>query len=280
MSGGLSILTSGAVHTREQAKIDAGRITQKARNELKGEMAASAAWGQSLSNRRRMQAAGRAVGEIGENMGRNLDVATNGRFMERLAASEEFGANVANAAAAGVGGSSVEMFNSTMRLSQALREEQGDRGLRTDLIASADARASAYEDGANSMDNQSFQAGLDYTQYVDHVKMSTGAKVLGFAAAAGATYFGGPKAGAAVLDLVDAQNRSANGDFDGAAARVGSAFQGAVGSFASYNQRGGSPWGKDLWASVRTSSGAVPQIGPDTSGLQYRLNNNLQQRRG
>lgn len=282
MSSALSILTSDAVHIREQAKIDAAKITTKARNELRGANAASQAWGQSLSNKRRMTAAGKQVGEIGENMARNLDAATFGRFMDRLQASEEFGANVASAAAAGVGGSSVEMFNQTARLGQALREEQGDRGLRTDLLSAASAKATAFEAGVSGMDNQSFQAGLDYTQYVDHVKMSTASKVLGFAAAAGATYFGGPQAGDAVLSLVDGQNRFANGDFDGGAARMGQAFTGAVSGFKGYSDRNSTPWGEDVWASVKKNYGGGPKImtGPDTSDLNYRLTNSLSQRRG
>lgn len=273
MSAGFEILASGSVHTREQAKIDAARLTQKARNELKGAMSASQAWAQSFANSRKMKMAGEQVGEIAENMARNLDVATSGRFADRLEASQAFGANVASAAAAGVGGSSIEMFNNTLRTTQALREESGDRALNTDLIASSNSRANTYGDAAGSMDNQSFQAGLDYTQYIDHVKMSTTAKVLGFAAAAGATYFGGPQAGEAVLSLVAGENKMANGDFEGGFSSYGSAFTNGVSALKGYTTRGNTPYGQDIWASARRQgAGAVPQIATyDATGLQRKL---------
>ena len=95
------VLTSEATHTREQAKIDAARVTQKARNELLGAQATQNAWVQSYSNQRRVKAAGKQADEITANIGRNLDAATYGRLGERLAASEELGANMASAAAAG-----------------------------------------------------------------------------------------------------------------------------------------------------------------------------------
>lgn len=273
MSAGFQILASGSIHTREQAKIDASRITQKARNELKGAIAGSQAWAQSLSNKRKMDSAGAQVGELAENMARNLDVASSGRFADRLEASQAFGANVASAAAAGVGGSSIEIFNQTLSTSQALREEAGDRALNTDLIASANSRANTYADAAGSQDNQSFQAGLDYTQYIDHVKMSTASKVLGFAAAAGATYFGGPQAGEAVLNLVQGENEMANGNFEAGFASYGKSFVNGVGAAKGYSNRGGTPYAQDVWASARRQgAGAVPQIASyDSTELQRKL---------
>lgn len=251
MSAGLELLNSDAVHIREQSKIDAARIVQKSNNELKGAMAAAAAYGQSYSNQRKMKAAGDNIAAIAENTARNLDAATTGRFVDRLAAAEAVGANVAAASAAGVGGSSVEMFAATQSVNQALQEEQQDRALRSDLMNSSAAIGDTLEAGAASLDNQTYQAGLDYTQYVDHVKVSGVQKVLGFAAAAAATYYGGPQAGEAVLSVVSAQNRAANGDFDGAAQRAGQAFTGAVGAAKGYSDRGATPWATDVWASVK-----------------------------
>lgn len=261
MGGAVELLNSGAVHIREQAKIDAARIVQKSSNELKGAIAAANAYAQSYSNSRKMKAAGKEIAAIAENTSRNLDAATSGRFVDRLSAAEAVGANVAAASAAGVGGSSVEMFNATQSINRALMEENEDRALRTDLMNSTAAIGDTLEAAVAGQDNQTFQAGLDYTQYVDHVKVSTFDKIVGFAGAAAATYFGGPQAGAAVLDLVSANNRAANGDFDGAAARMTSAFQGGVTGLKSYSDSGGTPWGRDVWDSVKKrGSGANYKI--------------------
>lgn len=254
------VLYGDAIHTREQAKIDAARVTQKARNELKAASAAQNTWVQSFSNQRRMKAAGSRINEITENIGRNLDAATYGRVGERLAASEELGANIASAAAAGVGGSVVDTFNNTIRLSAAMAEEQGDRALRTDLLSSSDMRGDFLENAAGSLDNQTFNAGLDYTQFVDHQKQSLLTKVATVAGAAAATYFGGPQAGKAVFDASAAANAADNGDYEGAAAKAASAFQGAIIGAKRYSDAGGESWGGTVWNSVRKRYGAALQI--------------------
>jgi len=261
MGSAFELLSSDSVHIREQAKIDAGRITQKARNELKGAMAASNSWMQSFNNQKRLKAAGKSIDDITANIGRNLDAATTGRFSTRLAAAEEVGANVAAAAAAGVGGSSVETFNKTLRINQARQEELEDRGLRTDLLANTALKGSTLTGAVEGLDNQSFQAGLDYTQFVDHVKVTGLQKVVGFAAAAAASYFGGPQAGSAVLDLVSANNRAANGDFDGAAARAESAFTSGLTGLKTYTTAGNTPYGRDIWNSVKSRYGPRLNIG-------------------
>lgn len=264
MSGGLmSLIYGGAIHAREQGKIDAARISQAGKNKLAGSNASYAQWAQSFNNQRAMRAAGRGANAIMENIGRSVDQATYGRAMSRLASAEEAGANIAAAAAAGVGGSSVEVFNETANLNRALREDSEDRALRTDLMTQGSERALMIGDAAEGAGNQVFQAGLDYTTFQNHKRVSSTRALLTFAAAAGATYFGGPQAGAAVFDVTDAGNRAANGDFDGAAARMSSAFTGAVSGFKGYSDRG-SAWGGDVYRRAtqrRAASGANLQIG-------------------
>lgn len=255
------VLTADAVHIREQSKIDAARVVQKARNELKGAQASQNAWVQSYSNQRRVKAAGKQADEIASNIGRNLDAATYGRIGERLAASEELGANMASAAAAGVGGSVVDTFNNTIRLSAAMAEEQGDRAVATDLFAATSARAGVMEDAYSSMDQETFNAGLDYTQFVDHKKMSGLQKYLTFQAAGVATYFGGPQAGKAVFDASAALNAADNADLDGASRLAASAFQGAVVGAKTYSDAGGESYGGRLWESVRRRGGPRLKIG-------------------
>ena len=255
------VLTSEATHTREQAKIDAARVTQKARNELLGAQATQNAWVQSYSNQRRVKAAGKQADEITANIGRNLDAATYGRLGERLAASEELGANMASAAAAGVGGSVVETFNNTIRLSAAMAEEQGDRAVATDLFAATAAKSGVMDDAYSGMDQQTFNAGLDYSQFVDHQKMSGLQKFLTFQAAGVATYFGGPQAGKAVFDASAALNAADNGDLNGASRLASSAFQGAVIGAKTYSDANGESYGGRLWDSVRRRGGPRLNIG-------------------
>lgn len=264
MGGATSLLMDGPVHRREQAKIDAARIRQTGSNKLSASNASMQQWVQSLQNSRRLRAAGDQVGAITENVGRNLDAAASGRMMARLAASEALGASIAQASAAGVGGTTIDLVNRTMQLSQDLQEEQLDRGVQSDLIGASRARGQAIGNAVDAMDNGVFQAPMDYTQYINHKRMNPLRKYLTFQAASVATYFGGPQAGAAVLDLADGQQRAINGDLDGAAARFTSGFEGAVSAGKSYTTRGNTPYGQDLWNSTRrrqAAAGANLQIG-------------------
>lgn len=261
MSSALSILNSGNVHIREQAKIDAARIAQKGRNELKAAQAGANQRLQAFVNQQRVTAAGEQRADILSNMARNLDAATSGRLLDRLAASEAIGANIAAASAAGVGGTTVDMVNSTLRVNESFSEERQDRAIAADMYAMGKQAGNVMDDAYSGQDMQTFQAGLDYSQYVDHVKMSGLQKVVAFAGAATATYFGGPQAGDAVLGLFDAQNRAANGDFDGAASRYATSFTQGVNALSAYTKRGNEAWGSPLLASVRRRWGnAGPQI--------------------
>ena len=255
------VLTADAVHIREQSKIDAARVTQAARNELKAASATNNRWVQSYSNQRRIKAAGKQADEIAANIGRNLDAATYGRLGERLAVSEELGANIAAATAAGVGGSVVDTFNNTIRLNAAMAEEQGNRAIATDLFAATESRATLLEDAYAGQDQQTFSAGLDYSQFVDHQAMSGLQKYLTFQAAGVATYFGGPEAGKAVFDASAAIHMAENGDFDGASMKAAAAFQGSVAGAKRYSDAGGESYGGRLWDSVRRRYGANLQIG-------------------
>lgn len=255
------VLTADAVHIREQSKIDAARVVQAARNELKAASATNNRWVQSYSNQRRVKAAGKQADEIAANIGRNLDAATYGRIGERLAVSEELGANVAAAAAAGVGGSVVDTFNNTIRLSAAMAEEQGNRAVATDLFAATESRANLLEDAYASQDQETFSAGLDYSQFVDHKAMSGLDKVITVVGTAAATHFGGPEAGKAVSDMMAAKHMAENGDFDGASMKAAAAFQGGVAGAKRYSDAGGESYGGRLWDSVRRRAGPRLQIG-------------------
>lgn len=255
------VLTADATHTREQAKINAARVTQAARNELKAAQANQNSWVQSFSNQKRLRAAGNVANEITANIARNLDAATYGRVGERLAASEELGANMASAAAAGVGGSVVDTFNQTTRLMSSLAEEQGDRALRTDLLSSSAQIGDTFRSAVEGQDNVSYQAGLDYSQFVDHQKMGTFQKLATVAGAAAATYFGGPEAGKAVFDASAAIHMANNGDFDGASMKAASAFQGGLTGAKRYSDAGGESYGGRIWDSVRKRYGPTLNIG-------------------
>lgn len=256
MGSATKILNSDAEHIRTQSQIDAARKTQKSGNERRGVEANVSNQLRLIGNRRIMDATGDEVAAITENIGRNLDAATSGTFQSRIAAAEQMGAIAAGASAAGVGGSSVDLYKSTLALGQAMKEEAAGRAINSDKYAAGRAVEDTYTNGVNALDNTQAIANLDFTQYVDHKKMSYLTKHFAFVAAATATYFGGPQAGNAVLDAVQANQDFKNGDFASGERRMDSAVQGGLQGYKNFtslggNGKAGEAWGKGAWDSVK-----------------------------
>lgn len=237
-----SILYGTAIHIREQAKIDAARITRASGNEKRGALSALSSFSASLSNQRAMDAAGTNINNITENIGRNLDAAATGTFMSRIQAAEELGAHTAMASAAGVGGSSVELYGDTLRLNQAMQEEGNSRAVNSDNIAAGRSRGYVLSDAVASFDNSRYFADLDYTINVDHKKQSTLSKIFTLGTAAVATYFGGPQAGMAVIGLNESKQAARNGDFATASSEAMGALRNGMSAASDFHKtNGGKP---------------------------------------
>lgn len=256
------ILTSGAEHIRAQAEIDAKRLTQKARNENQAAQSGLANFSRALSNKRQMDAAGSSINAITENIGRNLDAAATGNLARRIQTSEELGAMSAVAAAAGVGGSTIEQFNQQVHFTEAIQQEQIDRAIKSDLYLTASEKANVLTNATAGQDlSQSF-ANLDFTQYVDHQKMGGMQKLLTLAGAGVATYFGGPQAGAAVMDTSLGLYETSNGNFAAAANSFNNAFTGALAGAKTYTSLGGEgqsgeAWGKGFFKNTSNLLGSI-----------------------
>lgn len=168
---GLSIL--GQANAQEQAYkrqkaeyetnriIDAGNrdaqeIMRKAGNEVARQGASLSNHMRSVSNQRLIEAAGEQYNAFGQNMGRTLDQATTGSMQRRIQAAEEAGAMTAAAATAGVGGSMVQMLNGTVRLRNAVMEQEIDKqqGYATydQVIQRAGVMQNAYDQWDYSLD--------------------------------------------------------------------------------------------------------------------------------
>jgi hypothetical protein len=246
-----SIIYGDAQHIIAQAKIDAARITQKSGNEKRGAVSNLQRFSASLSNQRALDAAGSNINDITGNISRNLDAAASGRLMSRVSAAEELGASVAMAAAAGVGGSSVEAYNATMRLTRSMQEEQGQRAVASDNFLASAQRGNQVKSAVASFDNSVYAADLDFNQYVDHKKMGLFTKILAVGATAAATYFGGPQAGQAVMGLFESRQAAQNGDFESASSSLSGAVKNGISAGGAFHKTGGQSGFSGMWDSVK-----------------------------
>lgn len=259
-----NLLYGGAIHIREQAKIDAARITQKPGNERRAKEAELQRFNQTLGNKKLLEAAGNNIGTVTENTARALDAATMGSFSQRIAAAEELGASSAMAAAAGLGGSSVEAYNETLRLSHAMQEEQADRQVRSQVIAAGQERGQILTDAVASMDRSVYSANIDYTKYVDHKKQSGLGSLISVGLGAVVGAFAGPQAGLAVaqagMGFSDASAAANSGNFDQASSSLMGGITSAVSSVGRSRTAG-----EKVWGSARSKAASVKI--PDVSGL-------------
>lgn len=213
---------------KDQARVNAARTRQRdARNERNAANSTLARFTQSLSNQKLMNQAGKNQNIIAENLGRSLDAMAYGDTMTNLALSEQIGSLTAAAAAAGMGGTSVDNYNRTMKTAHALRGELTDRSNRSQVRSLSEARGDVLTSAVDSMGRDSFIADMDFS-YLGPTK---GPSVLGnlatLAVAVGVSAAGAPQLGDAILKARTAGMQNAYGDPKGAA----QSFDGALESF-------------------------------------------------
>jgi hypothetical protein len=138
-----------AQKTIDDANYEASETIRKASNELGRAQGGLKNWMTSVSNQRMIEAAGDQYNALGENIARHLDQAATGSLQRRVQASEQLGALTAQAAAAGVGGSTSALINGTLRLRNAMvnHEIEKQQGQATyDMLAQrAGIMSNAYD---------------------------------------------------------------------------------------------------------------------------------------
>lgn len=104
----------------DDANYAASETIRRADNEQGRAQGGLKNWMTSVSNQRMIESAGSQYNALGENIARQLDQAATGSLQRRIQASEQIGALTAQAAAAGVGGSTSALINGTLRLRNAM----------------------------------------------------------------------------------------------------------------------------------------------------------------
>lgn len=260
------LIMGGAKATAQQGQIDAARITQKSGNERRAAESELQRFNQALGNKKILEAAGRNINAVSENIGRNLDAATFGSFMTSLAASEELGASAAMAAAAGIGGSSVEGYNATIERANAVKQELSDRNFRSDLRNAYESKGQILSQASDSFDRNIYSANLDLRTYEDAKKPSTFGSLITLGLAAGATYFGGPQAGQAVLSIGQGIQQGQMGDFEGGANSITRGIGQGISAYGTAHSVGG-----DYWGSVKAKNAAASSASPSEAAMNFGL---------
>ena len=218
---------------RGQVKVNRARYKLRdAQNERSASESVVKKWGQSLSNKKLLDAGGERFTTMAENLGRKLDADTLSSAMGTLRHSEELGRVAAAAASAGVGGSSVEGYNTTMETVYALQRDAQDRGANSENYIATKEMGRAVSDSIDMMDNNLYMADRDLGYYGDTKGPSALGTLATIGVAAAAAAAGAPDVGKTIIDAKTASLQANYGLGDGGAAAMRSAgenFKGGVG---------------------------------------------------
>jgi hypothetical protein len=110
----------------EQAEAGFNDQLQAAGNNLEAQQAGLARYMQSLDNTRQLEALGEATAVDLQNSAREVDFFTRGSLEDSIAAAEQTGAQLAQAAFAGQSGSTVDAINSSTALRRARARQQAE----------------------------------------------------------------------------------------------------------------------------------------------------------
>lgn len=232
----------------EQAKVNKAKTEARdAKNERSAAEADLARFNRNLQNKNILDTAGKNYATLGENLGRRLDAATTRGAMASLAFSEELGAYSASAAAAGVGGSSVENYNRTMATMYSLQKEQMDRATDSERYIVGQRMGAVITDAYASLNRDVINPDRDFTDYGPTKGPSVLGNLATLAVAAGVSAAGAPQLGEAILRGKTAQMQARSGNAAGANKSFGQflgSFQKGVGEISDmFRSNGGVNFG-------------------------------------
>lgn len=182
---GMSLLGSMGQSKIERAQYKANKILDKAEyeakernrlanNELVAAQASLTDFMRSESNKRLIESAGDAYNALGQNIGRGLDQAVTGNVQRRIQAAEQLGAISASAAAAGVGGSTVDLINGSLRLRNAMLNEEIEKQEGQASYDQLMQRAGVMDQGYSQYDYAMEAGNLDYQRAQMPIRIDPG----------------------------------------------------------------------------------------------------------
>ena len=262
-----TILQSGNQFRIQKAQFEAAETVKRATNKKEAARTALADFARSLGNTIRIEAAGKEFNEQTSQLASTLEARSTNRINTSLMAAEQMGALAAKAGAAGVGGSSIELLNATIKIQKEITEET--QNLATDRLATAGSRAKAQTmtNAFNTIDLTQTFGSFDHTVNVAPKPMKN--KLGALLGTAVATYFGGPAAGQAVAGFAVGSWQASNGNFAGATQSFDTAIQNAVTGFKTFGSLQGGPGAKSWFGAVTQKSSPQAKEDESTTGKQF-----------
>lgn len=213
-----------------QAKVNAAKLDlRNSKNEVSAAQANAQRVNQQLANQHKVEAAAGQFAVMQGNLARSIDQQTVNTSMGMLKVAEQAGAVTAQAAAAGVGGSTVERMKATLAVQGGQQKAMADRAEGQTAINGSRQAGEVIANGYNSMDNQFIAANIDKS-YMGKTSYSPFGDLAKLGVAVGATKLGAPQIGEAILDQATASDYADAGNAQASQAARSSMFTALKGS--------------------------------------------------
>lgn len=255
------IINSPNVYRTQKAEYEGNKKIQQARNTKEAALAMLKNFQVSETNNRKMAAAGKEYNDQVVNLGKGLNSTIGTKLNFQLAASNLQGQMAAQAGAAGVGGSAVDLMDQLTNLQTDVQLQATSDERNSLSIFGSRSNAQIIDNAIMAMDNSQHFGNFDYSQQVTPkpLKNRWGA-VIGVAVA---TYFGGPEAGKAAADTVLANWKSKQGDYASAAKYFSNAADSAANAYKEWQSVQDGETTKSWWSAVRDRNNASKKAASD-----------------
>lgn len=230
-----TILQSGNTTRIAKARYEQAVQTQVASNKLKKAQTDLSTWSRSLSNKRRVNAAGDSYSSAMERLQAQVKNAGKQTANLDLAHSARIGEIRARSALAGVGGSTVDLMDHLVTLQTATSIQEVEQSVADMLYFTKDQAASVVADAYKGQDFSQDFTMYDTVKYQEpkDLKYKWG-KLVGIAAA---YIWGGQAAGDMAANGTVADWKASNGDFDGAVSSYTAAANSGLDMWRDYAAR-------------------------------------------
>lgn len=146
----------------ERSNVALQSKVSSAGNRLTAAQGALSRWTQAMNNQRALQAGADALESNMVNYWRSVDAAASNNLAQSIRAAEEAGGRMAAAAANGVAGEVVDSVNSTVRLRDAIMEQQTKDYAAMAQYDTLRRAAGIAQQAVSSMDNSLILDSLNY----------------------------------------------------------------------------------------------------------------------
>jgi len=198
----------------------------------------------TFANQTRVEAASKEFNFQMDQLSEEVRNAQGASLNSQLQLATARGALSAQAGMVGVGGSSVDLMDTMVRLQEEMDVETKDNAAKLLASRGASKTAQIMSNAYGSIDLTQTFGQYDFQEYIEPQRMKRRlGKLIGVAVA---TYFGGPQAGEAMADFAVGTWQASNGDFDGSGQSFGQAASGALAAYKQWGERGGQAWGASV----------------------------------